>query len=162
MTALNDPLPPPVPSKAFLDRLAQRRSAPAQALVAPGPSPAELDHILALGARTPDHGKLFPWRFIVLEDAAKAEVRAMAATRLRRHLERIQSWVAAAAPYWNGEHLSPHDAYAFTLLRWGGFAGINPDDLPGYKAYIGRVMAAAPVTAALERERIKLDTYKSA
>ena len=75
---------------------------------------------------------------------------------------RMGADLAAAAPYWNGEHLSPHDAYAFTLLRWGGFAGINPDDLPGYKAYIGRVMAAAPVTAALERERIKLDTYKSA
>ena len=38
MTALNEPLPLPVPSQAFLDRLATRRSAPAQALVAPGPT----------------------------------------------------------------------------------------------------------------------------
>jgi glutathione S-transferase len=95
-------------------------------------------------------------------DAAKAEVRAMAAARLRRQLERIQSWVAAAAPYWNGEHVSPHDAYAFTLLRWGGFAGIDPKSLPGYLAYVERVMAAAPVAAALARERINLDTYKPA
>jgi len=34
--------------------------------------------------------------------------------------------------------------------------------LPGYFAYIERVMAATPVAAALERERIKLDTYKTA
>ena len=76
MTALNEPLPPPVPSKALLDRLAQRRSAPAQALTAPGPSQAELDHILALGARTPDHGKLFPWRFVVLGPQSRAEIAA--------------------------------------------------------------------------------------
>lgn len=76
MTALNEPLPPPVPSQAFLDRLAQRRSAPAQALTTPGPSDAELDHILALGARTPDHGKLFPWRFVVLGPQSRAEIAA--------------------------------------------------------------------------------------
>ena len=76
MTALNEPLPPPVPSQAFLDRLAQRRSAPAQALTTPGPSEEELDRILTLGARTPDHGKLFPWRFVVLGPQSRAEIAA--------------------------------------------------------------------------------------
>ena len=95
-------------------------------------------------------------------DAAKAEVRATAAVRLRRQLERIQSWVAAAAPYWLGERVGVHDAYAFTLLRWGGFAGIDPKSLPGYLAYVERVIAAPPVAAALARERINLDTYKPA
>ena len=33
----------------------------------PGPGKKELDLILAAAARTPDHGKLFPWRFIVFE-----------------------------------------------------------------------------------------------
>lgn len=33
-------------------------------MVAPGPSAAELDRILAIAARTPDHGKLAPWRFV--------------------------------------------------------------------------------------------------
>ena len=74
MTALNEPLPLPVPSQAFLDRLATRRSAPAQALVAPGPSEAELEQILTLGARTPDHGKLFPWRFVVMGPQSRAEI----------------------------------------------------------------------------------------
>jgi nitroreductase len=37
----------------------------------PGPSPAELDTILTIGARVPDHGKLTPWRFIVFEGDAR-------------------------------------------------------------------------------------------
>ena len=74
MVALNEPLPLPVPSQAFLDRLATRRSAPAQALIAPGPTEAELDRILTLGARTPDHGKLFPWRFVVLGPQTRAQI----------------------------------------------------------------------------------------
>ena len=51
-------------------------------------------------------------------------------------LERIQDWTKGASPYWFGAGLSFHDAYAFTLLRWGGFAGINPDDLPGYERFL--------------------------
>ncbi len=74
MTDLTNALPLPVPSPAFLDRLATRRSAPAQALIAPGPSEAELDRILTLGARTPDHGKLFPWRFVVLGPQTRAQI----------------------------------------------------------------------------------------
>ncbi|WP_395943983.1 nitroreductase [Brevundimonas sp.] len=72
--ALNDAVPLPAPSQAFLLGLATRRSAPAQALVAPGPSDDQLDQILQLGARTPDHGKLFPWRFIVLGPKSRAEI----------------------------------------------------------------------------------------
>jgi nitroreductase len=37
----------------------------------PGPSPAELETILTIGARVPDHGKLVPWRFIVFEGDAR-------------------------------------------------------------------------------------------
>jgi glutathione S-transferase len=95
-------------------------------------------------------------------DAARAEVRRNAAERYRSCLERVQGWIANAAPYWFGARLSFHDAYAFTLLRWGGFAGIDPSSLPTYRAYVERVMQAPPVAAALERERVKLDTYKPA
>ncbi|HVC12069.1 MAG TPA: glutathione S-transferase N-terminal domain-containing protein [Burkholderiales bacterium] len=95
-------------------------------------------------------------------DAAKAEVRARAVQAFRAQLERIQQWCAGAAPLWFGGKVSFHDAYAFTLLRWGGFAGIDPDSLPGYRAYVARVMQAPAVAAALGRERIGLDTYKAA
>jgi glutathione S-transferase len=93
-------------------------------------------------------------------EAAQAEVKKMAQVRYGKLLERIQDWTAGAKPYWFGERITAHDAYAFTLLRWGGIAGVDPKSLPGYLAYVERVMAAAPVAAALERERVKLDTYK--
>ncbi len=73
MSDLSQTLPFPTRSEELLRRLATRRSAPAQALTAPGPSEAELEQILALGARTPDHGKLFPWRFVVLGPRTRAE-----------------------------------------------------------------------------------------
>jgi len=69
---LGQALPLPTPSAEMQARLATRRSAPAQALVAPGPSAAEVEHILRLGARTPDHGKLFPWRFVVMGPQSRA------------------------------------------------------------------------------------------
>jgi nitroreductase len=40
-------------------------------MTGPGPSPAELETILTIGARVPDHGKLAPWRFIVFEGDAR-------------------------------------------------------------------------------------------
>ena len=69
-------LPLPRPSTEQQTRLARRRSAPAQALAAPGPSPVEVEQILRLGARTPDHGKLFPWRFVVLGPQSRAALAA--------------------------------------------------------------------------------------
>ena len=95
-------------------------------------------------------------------EPAQADVKQTAAAKFRTHLERIQGWVKDAAPFWLGARVSFHDAYAFTLLRWGGYAGTDPDSLPAYKAYIERVVQAPPVAAALERERVKLDTYKKA
>jgi len=76
---LGTALPLPVPSAEMQDRLAHRRSAPAQSLIAPGPSHAEIERILLLGARTPDHGKLFPWRFVVMGPQSRADLaRALA------------------------------------------------------------------------------------
>jgi nitroreductase len=48
--------------------LATRRSGKPRDMVAPGPDAAALDAILSLALRTPDHGKLFPWRFIKIND----------------------------------------------------------------------------------------------
>ncbi len=65
--------------------LARRRSASALALRAPGPTPAELSDLLTIAARVPDHGKLAPWRFVILEGAGKdayaARLEALAAAR---------------------------------------------------------------------------------
>jgi glutathione S-transferase len=95
-------------------------------------------------------------------EAAQADIKRFNAAMYRKHLERIQGWVAGAKAFWFGDSPTFHDAYALTLLRWGGFAGIDPDSLPGLKAFVERVAAAAPVAAAMERERIALNTYKKA
>jgi nitroreductase len=63
---------PIVRSPETLAFLSRRRSASALGLTAPGPSPPELAAILRLAARSPDHGKLAPWRFVVLEGEAKS------------------------------------------------------------------------------------------
>lgn len=56
--------------------LERRRSLPLRSLVAPGPSAEELERILAIAARVPDHGRLVPWRFIVLAGQARAHAGA--------------------------------------------------------------------------------------
>ena len=46
--------------------LSTRRSGKPRDLVAPGPDSAQLAQMLEIAARTPDHGKLAPWRFVVV------------------------------------------------------------------------------------------------
>jgi nitroreductase len=51
-----------------LSALSTRRSGKPRDLIAPGPDAAQLRAILQVAARTPDHGKLAPWRFVVVDD----------------------------------------------------------------------------------------------
>lgn len=101
----------------------------------------------------------FPERYAESE-AGRKEVKQRAAQEFHGYLERVQAMIQGPGPCWFGNRISFHDAYAFTFLRWGGFAGIDPNTLPAYKAYVERVMQAEPVKAAMARERIALDTYK--
>jgi len=97
----------------------------------------------------------FPDRFAESE-GARAEVKRKAAETFRGYLERL------------GQSMKElrfgvlQDAYAFTLLRWGGYAGIDPASLPELKNRVEAAMKTGPLAAALERERTKLDTYKAA
>ena len=49
---------------SLLAHLATRRSGKARDMIAPGPDAAQLHDIIALALRTPDHGKLAPWRIV--------------------------------------------------------------------------------------------------
>ena len=60
----------PIPNPAALDFLLTRRSRPAKTLAEPVPDRATLETLLSAAARTPDHGKLEPWRFVVLGKGA--------------------------------------------------------------------------------------------
>jgi nitroreductase len=68
-----EPLPI-VPSPETLAFLARRRSASALTLVAPAPTDEEISALLTIAARVPDHGKLAPWRFVVLRDELVAKL----------------------------------------------------------------------------------------
>lgn len=65
--------PPPTHNPAVLDFLAARRSNLAKAMGGPGPSAEQLDEILQIGVRVPDHRKLAPWKLIVFQDDARSE-----------------------------------------------------------------------------------------
>src|SRR5437870_13322613 len=54
-----------------LELLQTRRSLKPIELVGPGPSAAEIETLLTVASRVPDHGKLAPWRFIVFEGEAR-------------------------------------------------------------------------------------------
>jgi nitroreductase len=54
--------------------LARRRSVPPHLMTGAGPDAAELDTLLAIAARVPDHGKLAPWRFIVIAGDARERI----------------------------------------------------------------------------------------
>lgn len=54
------------------DFLTRRRST--TALTGPGPSPAQIEDMLTIAARVPDHGKLAPWRFIVFDGDARIRI----------------------------------------------------------------------------------------
>ena len=67
----------PEKNQAALDFLLSRRSRPAKTLTGPAPDRAALEELLTAAARTPDHGKLEPWRFLVLERPALERIAAL-------------------------------------------------------------------------------------
>jgi nitroreductase len=56
-----------------LSLLETRRSGRPREMIAPGPSAEELERILKIAARVPDHGKLAPWRFVVVDKEQRRE-----------------------------------------------------------------------------------------
>ena len=73
-------------SAEMLRLLAARRSLPLRSLVGPGPEEGELERLLTLAARVPDHGRLVPWRFILFEgDTRVAAGERLDAVYARQH-----------------------------------------------------------------------------
>lgn len=61
-------------NQALLDYLRTRRSVGIGFLKDPGPTPAEVEEIIRIGMRVPDHGKLAPWRLVVIEGEARVQI----------------------------------------------------------------------------------------
>ena len=94
----------------------------------------------------------------------QADIEAFGAALYRPMLGELEALVRAAVeqglPYLGGEHFGPLDAYALTLLRWGGFAGIDPLGLPLLWAHVQRVALLPAVARAIARERLQLNVYQ--
>jgi nitroreductase len=58
------------PDHTTLSLMKTRRTPKLKGVVAPGPTGAQLDELLTIAARVPDHGKLVPWRFVVIHGGA--------------------------------------------------------------------------------------------
>jgi nitroreductase len=72
----------------MLDYLATRRSVGMAFLRDPGPNAEQLQQLLTIGTRVPDHGKLVPWRLILIEGEARARAgERLAEIAARRHPE---------------------------------------------------------------------------
>lgn len=71
------------PSSEARALLALRKSANKLVLGEPGPAAGDIDELLLVAARVPDHRKLGPWRFIVFEGGARAEFGAALSERLK-------------------------------------------------------------------------------
>jgi nitroreductase len=79
-----------LPAPAAISLLLSRRSGSAKTMGGPGPSKEQLIQILQAGGRAPDHGKLFPWRFIVFAGKGREKFGAILAEVLETEGERPQ------------------------------------------------------------------------
>ena len=101
-----------------------------------------------------------PEKFTDDAEAQKA-IRAFGAARYREMLQEIEAMAEKAAPWMVGERPGALDAYALTLLRWGGYAGIDPTTLPATWGLVQRFAELPAVARAIERERLQLNVYKA-
>lgn len=153
----NEPSAPVRASPDTLQLLSERRSSKPFNLATPAPTAAQLDALLRLAVRVPDHGKLTPWRFIIMEgdgavragdalahvlekrgDASAETLAAARATFTRAPL--VVTIVSTAGvnpkiPEW--EQILSAGAVAQTLLVAAhamGFGGVWLTGWPGYDA----------------------------
>ena len=111
MTALFPPAPPlgtPMlptrPSAEARQVIGLRRSICKRALGAPGPSSSELDELLTVATRVPDHRRLSPWRFLVFEGEARERFNAAAVEiQPRENPEATEAKLADTASYFTRE-----------------------------------------------------------
>ena len=147
----------------ILSLLETRRSGRPREMVAPGPSEAELERILAIAARTPDHGKLFPWRFVIVSTEQRVALADLLALALPEadpaagpaHLHKALEFahqaptlvVLVAAPV--ADHKIPQweqqlsvGAAGMNLLTAAHACGYVGGWITGWAAYSERVRAA--------------------
>jgi glutathione S-transferase len=105
-----------------------------------------------------------PFKFVA-QETAKAEVKKHNAQLYGPMLAEIEGMARAAQgaglAFLAGDRFGPVDAYALTLLRWGGFAGYDPANYPALWSHVQKVATLPPVARAIERERLQLNVYQA-
>jgi glutathione S-transferase len=105
-----------------------------------------------------------PFKFAGTPEA-QAELKAFNAKVYAGLLAEIETLARQAADqgraFLMGERFGPVDAYSLTLLRWGGFAHIDPTGFPALWAHVQKVAQLPGVARAIERERLQLNLYKA-
>lgn len=164
--AFGDPVAPVHPSPEALRLLALRRSTSAEMLTTPGPDAATLASILEVAARVPDHRKIVPFRFIIMEGEARSRLGVTLAERFaalnpdadndrldieRRRFERapvVITVVAAIKP----DHKTPeweqtltNGAVCYNLLLSASAHGFAGNWLTDWCAYDSVALAALGV-----------------
>jgi len=119
-------------NEAVLAFMARRRSASALTLRAPGPTEDELQTLLRLAVRVPDHGKLSPWRFIVIEGEAKARIGAQLTDLAQARPDATKALAAL------GKYNAPPLAVCVV-------SHVKPGDIPEWE----QLMSAGAVCASL-------------
>jgi nitroreductase len=96
---------------SLLSLLETRRSGKPRELIGPGPSAEELERILAIAARSPDHGKLFPWRFVTVADEQRDALAALFREALAREDE-----AAPAAKHEKADEFAHYEGQLVVLI----------------------------------------------
>jgi nitroreductase len=151
------------PMNDSLSRLLKRRSVPSRWLGEPGPSETEIETLLRVASRVPDHGKLVPWRFILIQGEARqrlGEVLAKAfqadnpdagADKVATERERFAQAPLVVAvvsrvvphvkiPEW--EQVLSAGAVCMNILNAATFLGYGASWLTGWAAFDRRVLDA--------------------
>ena len=146
-----------------LSRLLQRPSFPSLCLVEPGPSAQEIETLLRAASRVPDHGKLVPWRFILIQGEARQRLGEVLATafqadnpeagedKIAAERERFAHAPLAVAvvsrvvphvkiPDW--EQVLSAGAVCMNLLNAAMFLGYGASWITGWAAFDRRVLDA--------------------
>lgn len=106
---------------SILSLLETRRSGRPRELVGPGPTPGEMERILKIAARTPDHGKLFPWRFVTIADDQRDDF-----AHLLRQALAAEDSAATPAHHEAAEEFARHRGSLVVLVS----APVQPHKIP--------------------------------
>jgi glutathione S-transferase len=98
------------------------------------------------------------------DESAQSSIKEHAQAQYAALLKELQAMVVGmgAQPWLSGANFGVLDAYAITLLRWGGIAGVDPLTLPQLWQHVQKVALHPPVARVIERERIQLDVFQRA